>query len=505
MGRKLVEFYERIEKRYKLAFFVTFAIGLLVHMFALTNKLPNHDYPFNIYSNQFDWPVTIGRCFMTVTTGISSFFTLPWLNGLLAVLYISLAVPFIIDLFDFKRTIPIILCSFLFVSYPAFTDTAGYICLEDGFMLALLISVIGVWFWYKKRGWVRVVAAALCLCFAAGVYQAYVAVAICLILVRLVLDVIQEKSDNKRFLIDAGSAALAGGVGMALYYACLMIIMSLTHTRFGTYMAVNEASVPTPAKAAGTLVKVFDEFVTFLVGTNSEFTAYEIFNIIFVLLFVVAFVAVIIRRKIYKHKLQFALLFVMGFLFVPGAYIFEFASEEVVYRFMMLYGVAFLYMLLIKVADEFLQGWFATVVAALSFVIAFNFAVIDNIAYENLNLCWEQTLATATMMEERITSVDGYSPDMQLMGQGTMQDEGRDWLRDRLPRELVGANDVNLMRDQSFIQPLLKTELGFTTDGVDEDMRNSIISSDEYLNMPVWPAGGSVKNIQGAIVVKLSD
>lgn len=504
MGQKIVEFYNRIEKRYKLAFFVTFVLGLLVHMFALTNKLPNHDYPFNIYSDQFGWPVTIGRCFCIIANAISSYFTLPWLNGILAILYMAIAMSFLVSIFGFERPIPIILCSFLFISYPAFTDTAGFISTWDGYMLGLMIAIIGVWFWNKYSGWKQIIGMALCLGFAAGVYQSYVAVAICLIIVRLVFDVLDAKQDNKTFFKKIGSGALAGLIGMILYYGIMRLILVCVGKELGSYMGVSDAGIPSISQIGTTLVKVWDEFITLLVGTNSEFTTYEIFNMLFAVLLVAALIMVIVKKRIYRHKLQFIMMLVVGVLFVPAAYVFEFVSQEVVYRFMMLYGVVFLYMLLIKVADEFLQGWFATVVAALSFVIAFNFAVIDNIAYENLNLCWEQTLATATMMEERITSVEGYSPNMQLMVQGTMQDEGRDWLRDRLPRELVGANDVNLMRNQSFIQPILKTELGFTTDGVDEEMRNSIILSEEYLNMPVWPAGESVKNIKGVVVVRLS-
>lgn len=49
----------KIKKEWKLAFIATVLIGILVHLFAITNILPNHDGINNIFATQDN--VKLGR------------------------------------------------------------------------------------------------------------------------------------------------------------------------------------------------------------------------------------------------------------------------------------------------------------------------------------------------------------------------------------------------------------------------------------------------------------
>ena len=72
-----------------LAVFLT---GCFTHAFVLTNQLPNYDSQWFLYSPQD--VVTSGRWFLKYAGGISSYFHLQCLNGLLGIIYISLAAVF---------------------------------------------------------------------------------------------------------------------------------------------------------------------------------------------------------------------------------------------------------------------------------------------------------------------------------------------------------------------------------------------------------------------------
>lgn len=505
MGSRVYAFYQKIDKKYKLAFVSAFVLGLLVHMYMFTNKLPNHDYVYNIYTDQFAWPLSIGRWFMSAVTSISSYFALPWLDGVLAILYLALTSAFLIDVFELDRPIPVILCSALLASYPAFTDMVGYIYQCDGYMLGVLLATVSVWAWHRLTGVRRIVLATVALCLAAGVYQANVSWAICLIFLRIILDILEGKYENKTLLKRIGLAAGYGAVAMALYYGILLLVMGITGIGFSDYMGVDQVALPGASGFIHTLLQVVDHFVVTMVGTNSDFTAYEFLNAVFGVFLVCVVLVIVIQKKIYRKGLQLTILFVLAILFVPGAYIFAFVSDGVVYRFLMLYSLVLLYMFLVKVADAYVSSKVVTAVAGgLVCVIAFNFAVIDNIAYHNLDLCWEQTMATAILMEDRITSAPGWNADCQLMVEGTVPDEGRDWLQSRIP-DLIGTNDINLMRNQTFIIQILKTDLGFTLDGVDPEKRDRILETQKYQDMPCWPAGDSVQVIDGTVVMKLSE
>ena len=82
MGEDLIQFYkEKIKKEWKIAFLAAFLGCLLVHIFKFTNTLPNHDSLFNVYADQN--VIGSGRWFLQYACGISSYFDLPWMNGLL--------------------------------------------------------------------------------------------------------------------------------------------------------------------------------------------------------------------------------------------------------------------------------------------------------------------------------------------------------------------------------------------------------------------------------------
>jgi len=504
MGNRLTQKWTNLERQYKIAFFSALLIGLFAHMYMIVNKLPNHDYVHNITNDQFAWPLSLGRWFLHIVTGVSSYFILPWVNGVLAILYASVAAALIVAVLEIQNPVPVILCSGLLVTYPAFADTLGYMFLADGFLFGLLLSAAGVWFWHRKKDAAGIVGLAVCLALAVGIYQAYLSFAIMLILVRLILDMLEKRYENRELMI-RGAKALTGGVlGMALYYVGLLIMMRMNHIGFSDYMGMDSVSAPGISKLLSTLKRDTIAFVEMFTGGNSDFTAYEIFNIVFIFSFLALLIFTAVKQKLYKRKLQALLTVLACLLFIPAAYVFDFLSEEIVYRFMMLYSLVLIYMLFVKLADRYLGGWLSEACAALIAAIVFNFAVISNIGYLNLEYCWEQTYATAVRMQERITLLNGIDTDCHLMITGTIQTERRDWLLDRIPY-MVGVDDVNLMRNQTFIRVILMQDLGMTLEGVDPDEREWVLAQAEYAEMTCWPQAGSVRMIDGIIVIKLSE
>ena len=73
----------KMKKEWKIAFFTCFLSGLFVHMPVLVSDIPNHDGLASMYFDQN--MITSGRWFLTIACGFSSYYTLPWLIGLLGV------------------------------------------------------------------------------------------------------------------------------------------------------------------------------------------------------------------------------------------------------------------------------------------------------------------------------------------------------------------------------------------------------------------------------------
>lgn len=137
------------KKEWKIAFLSAFLMGLAIHLPIIIFDIPNHDGLSSMYFDQN--MITSGRWFLTVACGFSSYFTLPWLIGLLSLLFLACASVALTELLELEKIWAIVLCSGLLVSFPALTSTFAYIFTADGYMMALLLSVLAVLFTKKYR------------------------------------------------------------------------------------------------------------------------------------------------------------------------------------------------------------------------------------------------------------------------------------------------------------------------------------------------------------------
>lgn len=221
-------------------------------------------------------------------------------------------------------------------------------------------------------------------------------------------------------------------------------------------------------------------------GGGVAFTAYEIMNIIFIISILGMYMTLIIKTKLYQKKLQCIIFVIANLLFIPTAYIWDFVSSEGIgYRLMMLYCVGLLYLMGVALADKLMSIRFGNCYIVLMAAIIFNFGLIDNIGYYNLNLCWEQTYATAIQMQDRLQQLEGYEDTNDILIVGTLalkNDNKREWVTDRIP-EMIGVADVNLMRNQDLIIPILNTDLGMTVERISEEQKQELELSEEVKNM----------------------
>ena len=78
---------QKITKKDYAVFFMAVVAGFLTHMRVFVSDIPNHDGMSGIHFDQN--MITSGRWFLRVACGISSDYTLPWLIGVLCVLYLA--------------------------------------------------------------------------------------------------------------------------------------------------------------------------------------------------------------------------------------------------------------------------------------------------------------------------------------------------------------------------------------------------------------------------------
>ena len=83
-----------------IPFLTTIVVGLIAHFPVMINNFPNADAMGSLYFDQN--MVTSGRWFLTVACGISSYFDLKWVNGVLSLLYLALSAVVLVKFFEVK-------------------------------------------------------------------------------------------------------------------------------------------------------------------------------------------------------------------------------------------------------------------------------------------------------------------------------------------------------------------------------------------------------------------
>lgn len=192
MGNTLSLKWKEIKASWKYTFLVTFIIGMLVHIYKFTNTLINHDGVYNYYSDQNI--LGSGRWFLSIACGFSSYFDLPWINGLFSIIFIALTAVVIVDIFEIKNRFLMLLVGALLVTFPGTTETFYFGFTADGYMLAMLLAALAVrlsMFEEKKK--IHYLLASIFICLSCGIYQAYVSFAMILALCYFANELLEKK------------------------------------------------------------------------------------------------------------------------------------------------------------------------------------------------------------------------------------------------------------------------------------------------------------------------
>ena len=168
----MLRFYRtKIKKEYKIAFVITFLITMLIHFYKIANTLPNHDSILNYYADQN--VLASGRWALSLACGLSSFYDLPWINGLLSCVFIALTVVVIVALFKLKNPVVIGLIGALLAASPATTETFFFLYTADGYMIAMFLAALAVYFSrMEETRFSRLLLSGVCICVSCGIYQA---------------------------------------------------------------------------------------------------------------------------------------------------------------------------------------------------------------------------------------------------------------------------------------------------------------------------------------------
>ncbi|HFR3955278.1 TPA: glucosyltransferase domain-containing protein, partial [Streptococcus suis] len=216
----------------------TFLFGLVTHSFMAMNSSFSHDSLPELFATN-EWKLKLGRVFAPIYIQVRGEITLPWLIVLLGLVYNSLSVFLLTKIFNIKsRCMIFFISGILTVNVSSIALISSFIHEFDSYMLSILLSILSVYLWKRyEKGYLY---GAVSLGFSIGIYQAYISVAISLIVFYFLLELLEGKKVSS--LLKRGITSIVMFVfGGVLYYLALKVAFLLTGipVRTGAYNSLD--------------------------------------------------------------------------------------------------------------------------------------------------------------------------------------------------------------------------------------------------------------------------
>lgn len=498
---------KKTKKEWCIAFASTFIIGLLIHFYKFSNTLLNHDSVFNFYHSQN--MVGSGRWLLSVACSFSSFFDLPWVTGILSLIFISLTTVVIIDLFEVKNPVVIGLTGGLLVSFPAITEALFFGFTADGFFLSMLLAAIAARLQKINDNKIsHLILSMLLICCSCGIYQAYVSFALMLLLCHFIFYVLNHEdvktADCFKWI---GRQIINFGGGLGLYFVIWKICLKVEHFTATSYQGINDLkfSFGTITSAIPDIIK---SFVTTLLEWNvfeHGWTLYGILNVIFILLAAAVLVFVILKTKLYKQKIKLILVFISCAAVPFVAYMWRFTSDTVSYGYRMLASLFVILAFILILADKYYNKFLGSAAAILLALIIFNNGINANISYFYLDKEYKNSYAQAIEMVSRIHENDTDIKEVIVIGDSRIEDSlDEDPVKKYIPY-FASMIEQSYLFDNEHWVPFINNTFYADYIKADNAKEEKIKSMKETESMGVWPASDSIQIIDNVIVIKISE
>ncbi len=505
--------YRRIPGYIKLTFISAFVLGLAVHMYALANKLPNHDDIGHVFGSIYG--SASGRWLLPAVLKLDGSFSAPWLIGVLSVLLLAVSSCFAVSILRIKSPLGCMLSAAILVSFPTVAATLTYMFSADAYFLSLALACFGAFITIKYR--FGFLPGAIAITLSMGIYQSYFGAAVALLAVSLMLETLDGKLAIKGLLLNALKYLAALALGVIFYFAAVKL--TVPAGGLSDYMGISNMGKLSIAQIPQLIFNAYYEFYGFfiknLTGAHTGLLKYAFALCIPAALALAVYS--IRKRRLSGGRIVFFTLLLLSFPMVCNV-IFLMAPQGPIHM-LMLYPMA--YSLVVPIAfweysacaggdthkvwetGRVLCCW---IIAATVALTAYSYCIYTNSAYLKMSLSYEQAYAYSNRLLGAIEGAEGYNENIPviLVGDafGDVQFPASPELDEIM---LTGVADMDEIVNGYTYGYFLRRFLGASNIVYDTktEMAQKLSKNEVVEQMPVYPAAGSVIKLDGYIVVRL--
>ena len=503
---------ESLNKQQRYAFLSCLIAGFLAHGYALCNNYIYHDATI---LNGLGSTFGIGRWALgymgVINDALLGNYHLPFFNIVVSLLFIAISAVITVDILCVKGNFLSIFIGAIFAVYPVVTSTFAYNFSAVFYFMALMLALLSV----RQSLNNKYISGVILLTLSLGFYQAYFSVALTVSLT-VVMVMLLDKDIELIDSIKKGVSFIASFIVSLLLYLVInklsVIIMKPPATG---YQGADDMGTLAIAKIPSRIIQSYLHFFYIKWNGINKATCMWVFIIAFLISAAVTILIHIYRKKLaIQNILFFALCVVIMPLAVNIVYVMSTDDNYSVHTLMRYATVFVLIMpalLMEKTSDEavsFPVEKALNVFAALLLgTITLCYIYSNNVAYLKMNLVEEEMNSFFTVMQSRITGLDGYNDDMPVCfsGESKIVDNNLYDMNEMYEDTVILGYEYNardLINRESWLR-YMAYHTGFAPTVI--DVPGDILESEEFKSMSAYPDDNSIKIINGIITVKLSE
>ena len=502
---------EKIISRYKAIWFCACLWGLSAHGMAMFNKYSFHDDASlflvgGTYSSG-RWMLGILDEGVRMLTG-SAHYSVPLFNGVLVVVFIALSSMLISNLFEIESGLLQAALTGVMITFPVVTGLFGYIFTAPYYFFGTLMGIGGVWLCGRFRKWHAYLAGIILMACSIGIYQANLPVCVSLILIHMIKTVAERQNFNGKNLLMYYFVCATACIGSLVVYLGLnKIFLWIKDIRLTDYQEIGAYGQTSFGGYLARIRFAYKEFFMPQDGIRNmyPFSLGKIHDVIVAVYMLLT--SYLIFKKMKKNLALGIQVFVLAIL-IPLAvnFIYFMCSVSTIHSLMM-YGQVFIYVYIIWILSDMMKeknirmcGCIVNATVIMLFVLCLGYCRFDNICYLKAEYLQEQTKGYYSTLITQIKGVEGYTDEAKVVFINEFEKEDKT-LSD-IPQfdeiQILPYDTRNWINDYAW-RTTMKMWCGFDPETVDSSIYGQL---PEVVEMPSYPDAGSIKMVDGVVVVK---
>ena len=500
------------------------AWGIFAHGMALFNKYSYHDdVPhFNGVGETYGlgrWFLGFAGKYVPRLFGSRNYST-PVYCGFLTLA----AIAFMVYIFSVKLRIerPAILIALtgVMICFPAVTNIFGYVFTAPYYYIGALLGVIGAYIFYTRKSVATFILCTFLMALSVGLYQSNIAINLMTLLLFMISEVYDSDMSAKEYITLGAKNAGICACFMGEYFIINALFLKIENVQMYDYKGVGSFG---KTSVSGYLYRIFTAYKRFIKpadfinynGVSANMFPWGIKYYHMILVAVTLVLMILLARSLSSRAkiIQLAILAAISPLF--AYFIYVMVAEEDAHGGMG-FGEAFMFFLAAFVLQRISERGesagekkysvrviFAKAAVVLMFVIAFMSARFANVCYLKAEIMQAEAINYYNTLIARIQMTEGYTENTPVAFIEGRKKDDSGFVGGKLfePIYLPPYQGNSIINDFAW-EETMHLWCGFCPESVSA---SDLADQDAIENMPVYPAAGSVKMVDGAVVVKFSE